>query len=363
MNNFNLRKLFHDVFLPESGEIVTIMTDIPHAHLPDNDNWVERRQMAMEWHDILDCMGDEMGFQVNPLLLYPATGASHAPLPQEGKMGDTTVDVLETVNESTIVLAFGEFSATGPLAAATRETSDLRVATLPLVERRMEKTSLSVDYSVVRQRAEVLAALLTPAVGATLTFETGHTIYFDLRYRTGRAEAGYLPRDKQQPRFINLPSGEAYSAPYESERHGEHSKTEGTLPVDYDGERALFHVVRNSIQRVEGEGPKAIEMANFFAVDPARANIAELGLGVNLGAKVTGNVLEDEKAIGVHWAYGRSDTLGGVIGPHNFKSPANVIHTDIVYAVGSPIQADTLILHGSDKIDKLVYADGNWTVF
>jgi hypothetical protein len=40
---------------------------------------------------------------------------------------------------------------------------------------------------------------------------------------------------------------------------------------------------------------------------------------------------------GFHWAYGRSDHLGGKVGLAQFRSPDNVVHQDIVYAAQSPI--------------------------
>ena len=85
--------------------------------------------------------------------------------------------------------------------------------------------------------------------------------------------------------------------------------------------------------------------AAFFDADPARANIAEVAFGVNDKAEVTGEVLEDEKA-GFHWAFGRSDHLGGVVGVDYFESPENVVHQDIVYAKGNPIQVErATIIH------------------
>ena len=59
-------------------------------------------------------------------------------------------------------------------------------------------------------------------------------------------------------------------------------------------------------------------------------------------------MLEDEKA-GFHWAFGRSDHLGGVVGVEDFESPDNVVHQDIVYAEGNPIQVEEA---------KVVHPDG-----
>jgi len=80
-------------------------------------------------------------------------------------------------------------------------------------------------------------------------------------------------------------------------------------------------------------------------------NIAEVAIGCNDKAVVTGNVLEDEKA-GFHWAFGRSDHLGGIIGIHAFSAPDKVIHKDIVYAIGNPIvcsKLDFIFMDGKRK--------------
>jgi hypothetical protein len=78
-------------------------------------------------------------------------------------------------------------------------------------------------------------------------------------------------------------------------------------------------------------------------------NIAEVAIGCNDRAVVTGNTLEDEKA-GFHWAYGRSDLFGGRIGVEDFSSPDKVRHVDLVYARGNPIvctRFDFLFLDGT----------------
>jgi leucyl aminopeptidase (aminopeptidase T) len=151
------------------------------------------------------------------------------------------------------------------------------------------------------------------------------------------ADDGYLHRDKSDDLpVINLPSGETFQVPYEGEIAGDVSRTSGELPVHEDGETFVLRVDRNRIVDVAGHGDTAERYRAFFAADPARGNVAEMAFGCNDDARVTGNVLEDEKA-GFHWAYGRSDHLGGTVGLAAFRSPANVVHQDIVYAKESPI--------------------------
>ena len=135
----------------------------------------------------------------------------------------------------------------------------------------------------------------------------------------------------------------------------------GTIPVIENSELVLFHVVANTIVVVEGEGDVADRYSAFFDDDPARANIAEVAFGVNDKAQVTGAVLEDEKA-GFHWAFGRSDHLGGVVGVADFVSPRSVVHQDIVYARGNPIQVEQADVVHPDGTRVTVIARGEYLI-
>ena len=43
---FELEKLFVDVFAPQSRDVVTIMYDLPHGDIRDDREWREPREMA-----------------------------------------------------------------------------------------------------------------------------------------------------------------------------------------------------------------------------------------------------------------------------------------------------------------------------
>ncbi len=194
-----------------------------------------------------------------------------------------------------------------------------------------------------------------------MRFTTGHTCFFDLRHRDPEMDDGSLPRGKEGDRIINLPSGETFEVPYEGEHEGDPSRTSGTIPVMEGDELVLFHIAANRIQTVEGEGEAAEDYRRFFTADPARANIAELAFGVNDKAKVCGIVLEDEKA-GFHWAFGRSEHLGGVVSPESFRSAETVVHQDIVYAKGNAIQVASAMLRHPDGHVVAVIEDGEYLV-
>ena len=356
---FDLDKLLIDVFDPQPGELVAVVVDEPTDAVPDTDMWRDRRDMADEWRRAFVALGEKRGFEVRPLVSYPATGTNNADLPAKGTMDGADVDLAEVLGESSLVVAMTEFSATAPLAHLADEHDDFRAASMPGVERRMEHSALAADYAGVAARCKAIADALEGAQLVDVLFSTGHRCWFDLRQRTAEMDDGYLPRGKKGDPIINLPSGETFIVPYEGEIFGLPSWTAGTIPVVEGEEMVLFHVVANCIQVVEGDGPVAERYAAFFNDDPARSNIAEVAFGVNDMAEVTGCVLEDEKA-GFHWAFGRSDHLGGVVGVDDFSEPGNVVHQDIVYAAGNPIQVERADIVHPDGRRVTVIEDGDY---
>ena len=142
-----------------------------------------------------------------------------------------------------------------------------------------------------------------------------------------------------------MPSGEAFITPKDIKG----SKTHGFLPVQYDKDVVVFEVQENKIVDVISDSPKAKEMQQFFKEDPARRNIAELGLGCNEKATFINCILQDEKIEGMHWAYGYNKYMGGSIDVTDFKDPSQAIHQDIIYTKDAPIKIKDLTL---------IYPDG-----
>lgn len=354
---FNLQKLLQDVFDPQAREKGLVLVDVPASPEQDHADWEERRMMAGEWRDALA----GLGVGIPAVVMLSATGSNNAELPERARCGDQEISLSETLADSNLVIAMTQYSATAPLCQFVRENPTLRVASMPGVLRRMEQSALAADYADVARRVAILKELAERATLATLTFATGHEVRFDLRFRHAHGDAGRcLPHTSS--RIINLPSGEAFIVPYEGEIDNEPSLTAGEIPVKENGEDLVYVIERNRIVDVKGPSSTATHRKNWFAADPARANVAELGFGCNEAAVVQGSVLEDEKA-GIHWAFGRSEHLGGVIGPDAFRAPENVVHLDIVYALGCPIEADTLTLTFEDGSRQTILAENHWTVF
>lgn len=355
INSFNLLKLLHDVFAPDEHDTAIVMVDTPTDKDPDNPDWQERRAMAAEWLEGLA----KIGVQTQPLLSFKATGGNNADLPASGEQNGTTVPMEQTLSTATLVIAMTRYSATAPLSMLTKKFPDLRVASMPNVLRRMEKSALSADYLKVAKIASMLTDWLNNSESAHVVFSTGHECRFDLRYRVAHADDGLCRRDKKGFKLINLPSGEAFSVPYEGEIPGEPSKTEGQIPLWWKDHIYTLDVHHNFIGEIQGDGPDRKWLEDHFNIDNARRNVAELGLGCNENAVITGNVLEDEKA-GFHWAYGRSEHLGGTVGPDKFSDPSHVVHHDVVYAKGCPIEIKRLDLIDAGGSRRTVITDGSY---
>ncbi len=75
---------------------------------------------------------------------------------------------------------------------------------------------------------------------------------------------------------------------------------------------------------VEATGPEGEQLMELLTVHgPDGTNVAELGIGTNSKAILTGNILEDEKIFGTaHIAFGASAAIGG-----NVQVP---VHLDVV---------------------------------
>ena len=353
---FNLEKLFVDVFAPRNGEVVTIMYDLPHGTIVDSEQWRERRDMANEWQQEIVAFSGRHGLRTNPIVTYAATGAHNSDMPEHGTSNGKRVLIDDVVKETTIIISMPEFSATAPLVGFTKKYSTVRAASMPQITRSAQETALAADYEKIAETCDRLTPLFEKACGVEVSFSTGHSCYFDVSdNKPALRDDGRLhPGNPDDPfRVRNLPSGEVWAVPNEAAD----SQTAGEIPVALGEEPILFVVEYNRIVDVKGDGDLAAGQRRAFLAEKALSNVAEVAIGCNDMAVVTGNLLEDEKA-GFHWAYGRSEHIGGTVGPEAFSTPSRVQHKDIVYAKGSPIECSKLDFVFPDGSKRTVIVDG-----
>ncbi len=355
LNSAELSALVARVFVPTlEDRLLGIMVDLPDEKVPDDAAWTARRQIAEEWANLLAAQAAAVGYHTH-LLLYPNVHTNNGDLPDRcwvhaggavpasaaGLDPAAAVPMTEVFDTHPMLMAVTKFSSTAPLKMAARR-HPMRAATMPGFSADMIP-ALRLDYTEVNRRVDILKALLDRATGADFVFrhpEGEDQLHLDLRHRTGHASGGLLPKRGVAG---NLPSGESYIVPYEGEREGDPSRSEGVLPVQFGTEVVRYHIVENRAIGVLTEGPESAREAALLAKEPAYANIAELGLGVlaAFGVKPIGSVLLDEK-LGLHIAFGRSEHFGGQVGPDAFSSPEAVVHIDRVYV--PEMQPDVLPL-------------------
>jgi leucyl aminopeptidase (aminopeptidase T) len=182
-----------------------------------------------------------------------------------------------------------------------------RGATLPQVTEDMLARLMDVDFDVLARRSQEVAARLDAGREARVTCPRGTDLRLDLSGREGLPDDGLLT---ERGAFGNLPCGEGFIAP----AGGEGRLFATTLVTAGIADPPVELTVEDGrLTRGAGE-----EGERFFAHldehgEPGR-NLAELGVGTNDRARVTGNVLEDEKILGtVHVAFGASAGIGGTV--------------------------------------------------
>ncbi|WP_244266956.1 aminopeptidase [Moorella stamsii] len=186
-----------------------------------------------------------------------------------------------------------------------------RVASMPMITTEMMARALAVDYEAMRSLTRKYVEVLTASGVARVTSPGGTDITMELKGRIGFMDAGEL---QQRGASGNLPAGEAYIAPLEG-------SAEGVVVLDGSlagwgrlEEPIIIEVKEGLAVRVEGGEAARWLWESLTKCGEAGTALAELGIGTNEKAIVSGNILEDEKAIGtVHIAFGDNKGFGGKV--------------------------------------------------
>ena len=196
--------------------------------------------------------------------------------------------------------------------AARKAATDAgaRAATLPGATEEMLARVMSADMKELRRRGSELADLLTAGSEAHITSAEGSDLTLNIEGRDGIPDSGQLG---EPGAFGNLPCGEGFISPH-------HDSGSGKLVVD--GVIASIGIPEKPVELtvedgalVDATGEMGEElMKQLSAAGPDGTRVAELGIGTNEKAILTGELLEDEKLLGtVHVAFGASAGIGGKI--------------------------------------------------
>ena len=200
--------------------------------------------------------------------------------------------------------------------------------------------TVPIDYTLLAQRCNAMKNILDRAVAVRVTAPGGTNVYIGLKGRFAKSDDGDFSRPGTGG---NLPAGETFISP-------ENGTAQGIIAFDgsislHDRDILIHDPIRCTLEggyitTIEG-GEEARELLKTITIAEKQAaeyektgrlpagsgaiyaknarNIGELGIGLNPLARITGNMLEDEKAFRTcHFAVG-----------HNYDEDAPaLIHLD-----------------------------------
>jgi leucyl aminopeptidase (aminopeptidase T) len=296
-----------------------------------------------------DCLGLEPGEEVlvicNPvteeigaLMRIEAEGdganATLAVISEtESNGAEPPAPVASAMIAANVVLAPTIQSLSHTYARRAANSAGVRVATLPGVTGDMLARLMNADMAMLRRRGAAVAAALRSDAEAHITCPHGSDLRLGLDDRIPIADAGVITAPGA---FGNLPCGEAFVSPVTGE---------GTLVVD--GSIAGVGKVETPVELTiedghltEATGPEGATLMELLTRHgPDGTNIAELGIGTNEEAMLTGNILEDEKILGTaHVAFGASAAIGG--------------------AVQVPVHLDCVVVEPTVEVDGTIICEG-----
>lgn len=202
------------------------------------------------------------------------------------------------------------------------ENKLIKMGHMPGITEEMMLRSVNVDFYKMKSNADDLIKELKGAVQIHITTLAGTDIIIGVKDRIFIGDIGVIGGD-----MCNLPCGEVYCAPLENEADGVVVFDASIGDIGILTSPLKVYLNKGRITRFESDDENLVKrISELSEVDEDAKVIGELGIGVNPGALITGNILEDEKVIGTaHFAFGNNaDFPGG--GNNNSK-----IHRDYLF--------------------------------
>ena len=209
-----------------------------------------------------------------------------------------------------VVLAPTIQSLSHTAARKAASEAGVRIGTLPGVTEEMLIRLMNGDLDEMRRRGWAVVSALNAGTEVRITCRHGSDFSFSLDGRLGIVDGGEL---SSRGAFGNLPCGEGFIAPLEGSGRG-------TLVVDgsiagvglLDTPTSLTIAGGRLTEATGSDGAQLLELLCEHGEEAT--SVAELGIGTNEEAILTGNILEDEKILGTaHIAFGASAAIGGTV--------------------------------------------------
>ena len=203
------------------------------------------------------------------------------------------------------------------------ENKLIKMGHMPGITEAMMLGSVNVNYVEMQNGAESILKFLKDAKQIHITTDEGTDIWLGVKGRPFVSDVGVIKPGEMS----NLPCGEIYCAPLETEANGVVVFNASVGDIGILETPLKVYLENGRVIKFDSEDEKLVKkISRLQNVDIDSMVIGELGIGINPKACITGNMLEDEKALGTaHLAFGNNaDFPGG--GNNNSK-----IHRDYLF--------------------------------
>jgi leucyl aminopeptidase (aminopeptidase T) len=223
-------------------------------------------------------------------------------------------------------------------------TTGARVGHGPgITEDMMTEGPMSADHRSVAELAKKLMNALLDASSIHVMAPGGTDVTLSVKGRPFQTDMEITPG-----RMGNLPPGEIWCAPIEDGADGVIVSDGSIGDLGQVPSPVTIKVKRGRIESTECKDSGFLKrLKELTSVDEMASVIGELGIGINPKARITGILLEDEKAWKTaHIAFGNNETMPG--GKNNSKT-----HRDFLFNLPT-----ILVTYGDGK-KKTVMKDGD----
>ncbi len=221
-------------------------------------------------------------------------------------------NIAELMAKFDVVLCPTTKSLTHTNARRSASKKGTRVATFPGITYDSMVRGLSADYKQVAALTLKLKRYFEKTKIARITSPAGTDITMNIAGRKVIPSKGLFHKKGEGG---NLPTGETFTAPKEGTAKGVFVVDGSMAGIGVVGKTPIKIYVENGLATKITGGAKAKKLVKMLEPFGEKGrNIAELGIGTNHKAKISGLILEDEKVMGTaHIALGDNKTMGGKV--------------------------------------------------
>jgi leucyl aminopeptidase (aminopeptidase T) len=188
-----------------------------------------------------------------------------------------------------------------------------RIASMPTITEEIMGRAIDIAYENMKSVNLGLARKLGMCRTIKITSPSGTDLKLAIQNRSWHGlKAGIYDAPGK---WGNLPAGEVFCAPVEGTANGT-AVIDASMAGVGKLEKPIAVEIKDgyAVGFTGGEEAKKLKTMLEKINDKKAFNVAELGIGTNPRAVVTGNVLEDEKVLGTcHIAFGNNSMFGGTV--------------------------------------------------